>query len=179
MRRPTTTVRRPPSSKAKVKVKARARGPTSAAGVRRRRVARERAGRPSGAAGLRRFWAGDRLFIVGLILLLGILLVLGIGPVQNLTAASERVDALEQQKDRLSTEVRRLARRNRRLQDPDQIELLARRELGLVKPGELPYVVVPPDGPDPNRLAPDRRPSQGPELPWYERLREAVEELFD
>lgn len=133
----------------------------------------------SGSGRMRRLFSGDRPFVLGLILVLGVLLVLGIGPVQNLTAASERVDALEQQGDRLSTEVRRLARRNRRLQDPDQIELLARRELGLVKPGELPYVVVPPDGPDPSRLAPDRRPGQGPDMPWYERLREAVEGLFD
>jgi hypothetical protein len=39
-----------------------------------------------------------------------------------------------------------LKNRIHRLQDPDFVEQLARQQVGLVRPGEIPYVVMPPSG---------------------------------
>ena len=85
--------------------------------------------------------------------LLGVLLlgaiVLGVAllapPFENYVMARQRVAILEQQALALDAENQRLERRLSDLDDPLTIELLARRQQGLVRPGEVPYVLIPPD----------------------------------
>jgi cell division protein FtsB len=85
--------------------------------------------------------------------LLGILLLGAIGlgilllapPFEDYLEARQRVTVLEQQALALEAENLRLERRVVDLDDPVTIELLARSQQGLIRPGEVPYVLTPPD----------------------------------
>lgn len=121
---------------------------------------------------------GGRAFVV---LLLGLVIAIGtmaIGPLQGYTAAADRVDGLEAERDQLLAQVERLEERRERLLDPAEVELLARTELGLVKPGEIPYVVVTPDDGE-ARVRPIPAEPQRSDEPWYRRFGEAVAHLFE
>ena len=66
------------------------------------------------------------------------------GPVELHLGARARVDTLEAQLAALEAENARLEQRRQDLRDPDSIELLAREQQGLVRPGEVPSVLTPP-----------------------------------
>ena len=86
-------------------------------------------------------------------LLLGVLLLatLALGvlvlapPFEDYRAARQRVALLEQQAAALEVENERLASRVEDLDDPVTLELLARQQQGLVRPGDVPYVLTPPE----------------------------------
>ncbi len=86
-------------------------------------------------------------------LLLGVLLLatLALGvlvlapPFEDYRAARQRVALLEQQAAALEFENERLASRVEDLDDPVTLELLARQQQGLVRPGDVPYVLTPPE----------------------------------
>jgi cell division protein FtsB len=122
---------------------------------------------------------GQRPFVLAFIALLVALATMGATPAQRYLETQDRVEALTQRRDELAHAVEGLEERKARLQDPDRVELIARRELGLVEPGEIPYVVVRPDD-DPPRLegrAP--QPAAVDHRPWWRRLGEAVGLLSD
>jgi len=96
------------------------------------------------------------VFLLGAIAL-GVLLLAA--PLEDALASRQRVEVLEQQSVALETENLRLEQRLEDLDDPVTIELLARSQQGLVRPGEVPYVLTPP-AVDAPRILPDRR--QGP-----------------
>jgi len=77
------------------------------------------------------------------VIVLGVLLV--VPPFENYVSARQRVALLEQQASALDAENQRLERRLSDLDDPTTIELLAREQQGLIRPGEVPYVLIPPD----------------------------------
>jgi cell division protein FtsB len=85
--------------------------------------------------------------LLGILLLgaiaLGVLLLAP--PFEDYVAARGRVALLEQQAIALENENLRLERRLEDLDDPVIIELLARSQQGLVRPGEVPYVLIPPE----------------------------------
>lgn len=93
-------------------------------------------------------------------------------PAQRYLEAQERVESLTELRDELDEDVDTLEERKARLHDPDEVELIARRELGLVRPGEIPYVVVRPDADEP-RLA-EREPEPPPSKPWWRKAGEAL-----
>jgi cell division protein FtsB len=126
---------------------------------------------------LRHLLGGDRLYLLALVAVVTVIGAMALGPLQNYTAAADRVEALERSRDQLREEVDTLEERRQRLEDPEELELLARSELGLVKPGEIPFVVVGPDD-DPDRVR--RAPGSGEadEGPWYRRLGRALAERF-
>jgi cell division protein FtsB len=86
-------------------------------------------------------------------LLLGVLLITAlvggamvlIDPLEGYLAERQRVAVLEQQAVALEDENLRLARRIDDLDDPVTIELLARAQQGLVREGEVPYVLTAPE----------------------------------
>ena len=127
---------------------------------------------------LRKFVAGDRPYVVAFFVLLAVLAMMIVGPLQSYTAAAERVHDLEVARADLRRQVSELEERERRLKDPEEIELLARERLGLVKPGEIPYVVT--DGnPDTDQVRPDGRPLTPPlRLSLWQRLGKAFGSLF-
>jgi cell division protein FtsB len=85
--------------------------------------------------------------LLGLLLLgaiaLGVMMLAP--PFEEYLAARQRVAVLEQQAVALENENLRLERRVEDLDDEVTIELLARSQQGLVRPGEVPYVLTPPD----------------------------------
>ena len=127
---------------------------------------------------LRRAVAGDRPYVVAFFVLLAVLTMMVVGPLQSYTAAAERVRDLEAARTDLQTRVGELQVRQTRLQDPEELELLARQRLGLVKPGEIPYVVS--DGePETEQVRPDGRPLTPPADPTLlQRIGSAFASLF-
>ncbi|MBA2578446.1 MAG: septum formation initiator family protein [Euzebyaceae bacterium] len=128
---------------------------------------------------LRRSAAGDRLSLLAVVVLVVVLLgAMAVRPLQSYTAAAARVDELTATQERLEAGVDELSERRAALEDPEQLELLAREEHGLVRPGEIPYVVVTPE-PEDQQIRP-RPPEPDPRTdgPWYRRLTDAVRELF-
>jgi cell division protein FtsB len=127
---------------------------------------------------LRRAVSGDRPYVVAFFVLVVVFAMMIVGPLQSYTAAAERVHDLEVAKAELEHAVDALEDREARLQDPEEIELLARERLGLVKPGEIPYVVTDGD-PDTDRVRPDGRPLTPPlQLSMWQRLGHAFGSLF-
>jgi cell division protein FtsB len=93
----------------------------------------------------RRILGGDLLLGILLLGALGLGLALLAPPFEGYLVARQRVALLEQQALALEAENLRLERRIEDLDDPVTIELLAREQQGLVRPGEVPYVLLPPD----------------------------------
>ena len=103
--------------------------------------------------------------LLGVLLLgamaLGVMLL--VQPFEDYLAQRQRVAVLEQQALALETENLRLERRIEDLDDPVTIELLAREQQGLIREGEVPYVLTPPevdaprilDAPEPPRVEED------------------------
>ncbi len=127
---------------------------------------------------LGRFVAGDRPYILAFFALAAVLAMMIVGPLQSYTAAAERVHDLEVARADLQRQVDALEQRQQRLHDPEEIELLARERLGLVKPGEIPFVVT--DGePDTDQVRPDGRDLTPPlRLSVWQRMGRAFGSLF-
>jgi cell division protein FtsB len=98
----------------------------------------------------RRRGAGRRLLgsdlpLVGLLLgaiVLGVMLL--VPPFESYVVARQRVALLEQQAALLSAGNQELEGRLTDLEDPLMLELIAREQQGFIRPGEVPYVLVPP-----------------------------------
>lgn len=116
---------------------------------------------------------GDRPYLVVMAVVLAISGVMLAAPVDRLLESRERVQLLERKQALLDEEIRRLEARAADLRDREHIELLAREQLGLVKPGEVPYVVVTPEDERP-QVGPGERPPPPDTRPWYRRLWEAI-----
>lgn len=120
--------------------------------------------------------SGDRPYLAALLVLLVTSTIMLSGPLQNHLDARERVEHLEEKLAVLEAENERLGARRDDLHDPETIELMAREELGLIRPGEVAYAVVPPELDRP-RIAPPRDPEPD-DAPWYRRAWQAVSALF-
>lgn len=81
---------------------------------------------------------------MGLAVLVIALGVMATGPYADYTAAQERVHELVDRRAALDAAVEELEVEADRLQDPAALEEQARSQLGLVRPGEIPYIVVNP-----------------------------------
>lgn len=112
---------------------------------------------------------GDRPLILALVGAIALAVVLLSGPAQSYLDGRERVEKLTVKATALDAENAALEQRVGDLQDPETIELLAREQQGYIRPGEVPYVLVPPEVDRPTitdpRSAPE--PDGGP---WYQRL---------
>jgi len=94
---------------------------------------------------IRRALGGDLLLGVLLVGAVGLGLVLLAQPFEDYVDTRQRVALLEQQALALESENLRLERRVEDLDDPVTIELLARSQQGLVRQGEVPYVLIAPE----------------------------------
>jgi cell division protein FtsB len=82
-----------------------------------------------------------KLGILGL--LIGSLALTGLGPVRQAYYQRQSIQEEEARLKALEERNAQLERRLLRLQDPAYMEKLAREQLGVVRPGETSYVVVP------------------------------------
>jgi cell division protein FtsL len=83
------------------------------------------------------------------VILAAIVLVLAtatIVPLRQYFAQQARMDTLEQRVDALQQERERLQAQIDKLHDPEYLEQLARKCLGMVRPGEIAFVPVPKGG---------------------------------
>jgi cell division protein FtsB len=112
--------------------------PSASSTAARRQPARPPAATALGAAALRVRW--DRVGRVALLLLLGGVLLLYVGPLRSLYSTWRDSQAKQAQLHALQREHDALLRRAALLRDPRTLATEARR-LGLVKPGERSYVV--------------------------------------
>ncbi|MDQ4130421.1 MAG: septum formation initiator family protein [Actinomycetota bacterium] len=110
--------------------------------------------------------AGDRAYLFALIGLLTLASLMISGPLHHYLEGRDRLQLLDRKRVALTAEVERLERRAADLEDPVYIEQLAREQLGLVRPGEIPYLVVTPD-PEPDERVPADRDTTPP---WYRRV---------
>lgn len=121
---------------------------------------------------------GQRPFVFAFLALLVVLATMAATPAQRYFAMQDRVESLTQEREELAGDVDALEERKEQLQDPEHIELLARRELGLVRPGEISYVVVGSDG-DQAVSPGEREAVADDDAPWWRRLGETLGLLGD
>ncbi|MGI9015854.1 MAG: FtsB family cell division protein [Euzebya sp.] len=86
----------------------------------------------------------DRAYLAGVLVLMLLVGVMALGPFANYTAAQDRVQALVGQRTSLDQSVEQLQVEADRLEDPAALEEQARAELGMVRPGEIPFIVANP-----------------------------------
>lgn len=122
--------------------------------------------------------SGDRPFVVGLIALLVLGGLMLSGPVRTYLDGRDRVDLLQRQLSALDGENQALEARREQLEDPEEIELMAREQQGMIRPGEVPYAVVPPEVERP-RLTPQLDLGAGDDRAWYARLWDGLVGFFD
>lgn len=82
--------------------------------------------------------------VVALLLLLGLLAAMAVGPFKQLLEQRNRISSVTAQLEELESNNAELQTTIDRLQDPDYIEQEARARAGLIRPGEIPFVVMPP-----------------------------------
>ena len=105
--------------------------------------ARTKTGRSSSARPRRRVVDFLPWFLAGA-LLLGLIGAMAIEPTRQLLAQRDRIETMSQELREVERNNNELRGRIRRLHDPDYIEQKAREQNGLILPGEIPVVVMPP-----------------------------------
>lgn len=118
---------------------------------------------------LRRSIQGDRPLIIATIVVAALAVVILSSPMQSYLDGRDRVDHLAAQAAALDEANAQLEQRAADLVEDDTIELLAREQLGLVRPGEVAYTLIPPQEGRP-LIAPPRGPDATDAEPWYRRL---------
>ncbi len=94
-------------------------------------------------------------------------------PARQLVDQRQRIDSLEERLDTLGDENQRLEKEVTRLSDPAELEVEARKRLGLVKPGERLYYLDGsgrPDQPPPATQEDDRS--------WFDRAWDWIKTLI-
>jgi cell division protein FtsB len=171
----TATPPRPPDADARPVD--RARGRRGPAPLRALLDALDRA-----VTGVRNAWAGARSGQRPLLVALAVALILGVvmlsGPFERYADSRTRVEALRSTADTLEDENARLEQRVDHLQDPAELERLAREEQGMIRPGEVPYTLIPPEVDRPVISAPRASDAEDPTPPWYARAWDAVRSWF-
>lgn len=120
---------------------------------------------------------GDRPFLVAL---LGLLVLGGVvlaGPAQSYLDGRARVDTLAVKADALDEANARLTQRGEDLEDPQNVELLARETQGFIAPGEVAYALVPPEVDRPRITSPRDTPAIEADA-WHERAWATVRGWF-
>lgn len=110
--------------------------------------------------------------LVAVVLVVGLAGAMAIQPTRQLIEQRRRISEMTEDLSRIEHANARLAAAAARLQDPYFLEQQAREQIGLVRPGETTYVVMPPSRRARGR--PGARPRPGPVEPsrphYLERL---------
>lgn len=109
------------------------------------------------------------MFAMVLLVALAVVLA-GIFPFRQIIAQERQVDLTQQKYDALVEENARLEAEAAALQTPQEVERIAREHYGLVRPGEIGYVAVSPQGAPPVGPEPEAPTPIEPE--WWETVRD-------
>lgn len=117
-----------------------------------------------------------------LIVVVGGLLFSSVYPLQRYFNVRAEIEALEQEEVRLEGRIDELLAEREKLSSDEEIERRARAELGMVRPGEIPFIIAtpkveapPPEIVDPGGLRPTEPPGDPSALSrWWEAFRRAV-----
>lgn len=122
--------------------------------------------------------SGERPLLVVLVVALVLGVVMLSGPFERYADGRSRVEATRSTADALDEEIARLEERVEQLSDPANLELLAREQQGMIRPGEVAYTLVPPVVDRP--VISTRRGGEADEsaAPWYARAWDAVRDWF-
>jgi cell division protein FtsB len=129
----------------------------------------------------RRAWGavsnGDRPMALALLLVIALGATMLAGPTQRYLDSSSRVEDLAAKAHALEVENEKLRQRREDLTDEAYVELLAREQQGLVRPGEVAYTLVPPEVERP-RISTPRDPGESESPTWYVRAWDAMRGWF-
>jgi len=103
-----------------------------------------------------------------------VLILMAAAPARQAYEQKQAVARERARLEALKTENRSLEQRLARLDDPEYQEKLAREQLGLVRPGETSYVVVP--GPTPTQTVAADEPAK---RAWHEKLTSWFKKVFN
>jgi len=110
--------------------------------------------------------------------LLGVMLMSALYPLRQYASQDSHVNALVRQERALETKIAALKRQQNLLLTDDEIERIAREELGMVRPGEVAFAVVggAPAGPAPKKVqaAPASIAQESGGRAWHERWWDAM-----
>jgi cell division protein FtsB len=81
-----------------------------------------------------------------LLLIVLVMLAFGVAPFRAYLAQRGRLSSLQHETATLERQNTALQRRLERLNDPDELERLARACLGMIQPGEIAFVTIPTKG---------------------------------
>jgi cell division protein FtsB len=81
-----------------------------------------------------------------LMLIVLVMLAFAVAPFRTYLAQRGRLSSLQRQTSTLERQNDALQRRLERLNDPDELERLARACLGMVRPGEIAFLTIPSHG---------------------------------
>ncbi|MDQ4125875.1 MAG: septum formation initiator family protein [Actinomycetota bacterium] len=113
--------------------------------------------------------------LVVFLLVLGLLAAMAIEPTTELMQQNERIARMKSELKAIERTNERLERRITRLDDPDFLEQKAREQIGLVRPDETTYLVVPPGRPQrAKKEKPEPAPPPPPEPGFVDGLLEFV-----
>jgi cell division protein FtsB len=112
-----------------------------------------------------RWGVGPQVIVV--LLVIGLFGALLIEPTRQLLEQRERIAGMASDLEKIDRSNERLEDRIARLNDPDFLEQRARTQVGLVRPGETTYIVMPPSrgATKPGRKGPKKAPAVRPEPP--------------
>lgn len=122
--------------------------------------------------------SGERPILVVLVVAMGLAVVMLSGPFERYADGRARVEATRSTADALDEEIARLETRVEQLEDPANLELLAREQQGMIRPGEVAYTLVPPQVDRPVISAPRGSEAESAAPPWYARAWDTVRSWF-
>lgn len=136
----------------------------------------------TGVVALRNTWAharsGQRPLVGVLLVAVVGSIVLVSGPAERYLDGRERVEGLRATATALDDEIAVLESRAQALDDPDRVEALAREQQGMIRPGEVPYTLVPPEVERPRIGTSRDGVADDVDLPWYGRAWQTVRSWF-
>ena len=89
-------------------------------------------------------------------------------------AQQAEIAAIEQRQEKQRARISELEERNAKWDDEQYQNSQARKRLHMVLPGETPYVVIDPTGPEASNAAASG-PEPKREIPWYGKLWSSIE----
>lgn len=117
-------------------------------------------------AGARDRW-GIGPQVVVFLLVMGLFGALAIEPTRQLLEQRRRIDGMAADFEQVQRSNERLEARIERLKDPDFLEQRARTQIGLVRPGETTFIVMPPSRGTASKVKREQRKAAPPEPPGF------------